>query len=66
MASSPISPKVTASAAMAAASGILLWILKAYADVDPPAEVQIAIIVVLTFAAGYLKSDPLRSTGKSA
>jgi hypothetical protein len=57
---STISPKVTASALAAAVVSILVWIAST-AGVDLPVAVQGALMVIVVFAAGYLKMDPKRS-----
>lgn len=56
----PISPKVTAAAVAAAVATIIVWVLGAFAGVDVPGVVEGALVVLLTFGAGYLKRDPLR------
>lgn len=52
-----VNPKVTSAAIAAAIVTILVWVLGEFAGVDLPEVVQIAIITVITFAAGYIKSD---------
>lgn len=50
-----IHPKVAASSVTAAAVSVILWVAK-QVGVDMPVEVAGAIVVVATFAAGYLKA----------
>ena len=52
-----IHPKVAAGSAAAAASLILVWLL-AQVGVKMPGDVAGAIVVVLTFAAGWLAPNP--------
>jgi hypothetical protein len=65
MASTPVSPKVTASASTAAFVTIVMYLLGLvhFIAVWPP-EVKLALLVVvtsgLTWGAGYLQRDPLR------
>lgn len=67
----PVSPKVVASASSATAAGaavtIAVWIAESN-GIDVPAEVAAAATVLVSAIAGYiagwLKRDPLRSTGK--
>ena len=60
MRNNPVSPKVTAGAVAAAVATVVVWALRVLAGVDVPDVVEGAFVVVLTFAAGYLKSDPER------
>jgi hypothetical protein len=57
---SNVSPKVTASALAAAIVSILVWVAST-AGIDLPIAVQGALMVIVVFAAGYLKIDPRRS-----
>jgi len=57
---STISPKVVAATLAAAVATILVWGIS-QAGVDVPEPVAGAIVVVLTFLAGYLKIDPERA-----
>ena len=68
MASTPLSPKVTAAAGGGglgvAVATILVWILTANGvDVPEPAATAIGAVIssALAAAAGYLKRDPARS-----
>lgn len=56
-----ISPKVTASALAAAITTIALWLIEYSTGVDVPTLVEGATTVLLTFAAGYLITDPART-----
>lgn len=47
-------PKVAAGGAAGAFTVLLLWILATYAHVTPPAEVDLAIDVLVSVAAGYV------------
>ncbi len=51
----PIHPKVKAASAAAGAAGAIVAIA-AYLGVDLPLPVAEAIVVLATFAGGYLKS----------
>lgn len=55
-----ISPKVTAATLASALVAIVCWSVDAWGGVEIPVEVQAALVVVATFAAGYLKTDPDR------
>ncbi len=46
--------KVTVSALAGASIAVLVWLLRSYAKIDIPPEVQDALIVLLTFLAGWL------------
>lgn len=64
-ASTPVSPKVTASTTGGAAATVLGYVLGTLPVIDGwPPVVRAALLVLLmaagTFAAGYLKRDPLR------
>lgn len=54
-----VSPKVVASSVSAAAVCVICW-LASQAGVDVPAEVAAALVVIATFAAGWIKTDPKR------
>lgn len=56
---SNVSPKVTASALAAAVISILVWAAQ-QAGIDLPVVVQGALMVIVVFAAGYLKVDSKR------
>ena len=55
-----VSPKVASSAIAAAVVSILVW-LGQLAGVELPLEIQGALLVIVVFLAGYLKTDPRRS-----
>jgi hypothetical protein len=57
---SSVSPKVIAGTLAAAIVTIIVWIAAA-AGVEVPVEVAGALTVIVTFLAGYLKTDPARS-----
>lgn len=69
----PVSPKVTtaagASAVAVAATTVGVWIVEQTTGVDVPSLVEGAIAVVITyagtFAAGWLRPDPLRPYAKA-
>ena len=46
--------KVTVSALAGASIAVLVWVLRTYTTIDIPPEVQDALIVLLTFLAGWL------------
>ena len=46
--------KVTVSTLAGALAAILVWLLRTYTSIDIPPEVQDALIVLLTFLAGWL------------
>jgi len=52
-----VNPKVTSAAIAAAVVTILVWGLDVFAGVELPEVVQIAIVTLITFAAGYIKTD---------
>lgn len=54
---SGVNPKVTSAAIAAAIVTILVWALNQFAGVDLPEVVQIAVVTLITFAAGYIKTD---------
>jgi hypothetical membrane protein len=54
---STINPKVTSAALAAALVTILVWALERWAGVSLPEMVQVAVLTVVTFAAGWLKTD---------
>lgn len=45
--------KVTAALLSGALTMVLLWALRTYAAIEPPAEVQQAIIVIVSFVVSY-------------
>jgi phage-related protein len=55
-----ISPKVTAATLASALVAAVCWALDAMVGVEVPVEVQAALVVIATFAAGYLTTDPQR------
>jgi hypothetical protein len=55
-----VSPKVASSAIAAAVVSILVWVAQ-LAGLDLPIEIQGALMVIVVFLAGYLKTDPRRS-----
>jgi len=55
-----ISPKVAASTIGSALALIALWVASLF-GVEPPVVVQAAVVVVITFALGYLRVDPKRT-----
>jgi energy-converting hydrogenase Eha subunit B len=57
---SSISPKVLAGTLAAASVTIIVWIAST-AGVNVPVEVAGALTVIVTFLAGYIKTDPARS-----
>lgn len=57
---SSISPKVTAATLASAIVAAACWAFDAWVGVEIPVEVQAALVVIATFAAGYLKTDPNR------
>lgn len=54
---SGVNPKVTSAAVAAAVVTILVWALDQFVGVDLPEVVQIAVVTLITFAAGYIKTD---------
>ena len=54
---SNINPKVTSAAVAAALVTILVWALDRFAGVALPEVVQVAVLTIVTFAAGWLKTD---------
>lgn len=54
---SGVNPKVTSAAIAAAIVTILVWAFDQFAGVDLPEVVQIAVVTLITFAAGYIKTD---------
>lgn len=60
MSATAVSPKVTAAALGAALAAILVWAVEAGAHIDVPQAPEAGIVVLLTFAAGYLVRDPHR------
>lgn len=48
-----IGPVTTAAGVGAAASGLLAWLLKEFAHIDMPPEVQGYLAIILVVAAGY-------------
>ena len=54
---SGINPKVTSAAVAAAVVAVLVWGLDTFAGVSLPEVVQVALITLVTFAAGYIKTD---------
>lgn len=57
---SSISPKVIASSLASAVVCLICW-GASLAGVEVPVEVAGALTVIVTFLAGYLKTDPARS-----
>jgi hypothetical protein len=55
-----ISPKVTAATLASAIVAAVCFAIDTWAGVEIPVEVQAALVVIATFAAGYLKTDPTR------
>jgi uncharacterized membrane protein len=55
--------KVAAASIAAAVGAILIWLVEHYGGVDLPPPVEAAIVVVLTFVAGYVvpEHNPSRS-----
>lgn len=49
-------PKVVAGGAAGAVTVVIVWVAGMF-DVDVPPEVASAFTVLISFAAGYLKSD---------
>lgn len=64
-AATTVSPKVTAGGTAGALAIVLVWILGEF-DVTMPAEVAMAVAVLASVVAGYLKTDPLRTAGRHA
>jgi hypothetical membrane protein len=54
---SNVNPKVTSAALAAAVVVVLVWVLDRFAGVVLPEAVQIAVVTLVTFAAGWLKTD---------
>lgn len=63
MATNPVSPKVAAASAAAAIGVILAW-LASLGGLDVPEAVEGAVVVLLTFGAGYVVRDPQRGVGE--
>lgn len=45
--------KVTGALLSGALVAVLLWVLKTYAAIDPPEEVQQAVIIIVSFVVSY-------------
>lgn len=55
--SSTPQPKVIAATIGAAVSTILVYLIEAVGSTDLPTSVEGAIVTIVTFLAGYLKSN---------
>lgn len=54
-----VSPKVSAAALASAIAGAVVWALGTYFfKGEVPEPVAILVVSAVTFAAGYLKTDP--------
>jgi hypothetical protein len=60
----PISPKVSAAALAAAVATIIVWLVS-MTGLAVPVPVEGAFVVLLTFGAGYLVEDPLRTPSQA-
>lgn len=60
----PVSPKVVAGGAVGAVAVVLIWVL-GLVGLEVPPEVVVAVTVLLTVGASYLKRDPLRDAGQA-
>ena len=53
----PVYSKVRAGGIAGVVVTVIIWALGAFAGIEVPAEVAAAMIVVVTFIAGFFKSE---------